>query len=317
MKKIIYKLIFAISACLFVFCGCTSKGIETYNIEDEAVALSSSPEALTFDVEQKALHLPKGIKEKKNDNVIIDYSSVEEGFIHVSFTNKNEKRIKAQVKGPTATYTYNINPLEWEILPLSDGNGNYQVTVYENIKDSRYSVVAGVSFDVELKDEFAPFLNPNQYVDFTDSPETIKKAGEIVSGIKEPIKKVEKVYDYVVDNLTYDYEKAKTVKSGYLPVLDEILDYGKGICFDYAALMTAMLRSEGVPCKLVVGYAGTVYHAWISVWTEETGWIDGVIYFDGKMWHRMDPTFASSGGKSDTVMEYISEGKNYTAKYFY
>ena len=34
--------------------------------------------------------------------------------------------------------------------------------------------------------------------------------------------------------------------------------------------MTGMLRSQGIPSKLVVGYAGTAYHAWISVWTEET-----------------------------------------------
>jgi len=24
------------------------------------------------------------------------------------------------------------------------------------------------------------------------------------------------------------------------------------------------------------------YHAWISVYTPETGWIDGIIHFDGK-----------------------------------
>ena len=100
-------------------------------------------------------------------------------------------------------------------------------------------------------------------------------------------------------------------------MLDNVLAAKKGICFDYAALMTGMLRSQGVPCKLVVGYAGTVYHAWINVWTEETGWIDGVIYFDGTAWQRMDPTFASSGGGSDAIMQYIGDGKNYTQKYVY
>ena len=115
----------------------------------------------------------------------------------------------------------------------------------------------------------------------------------------------------------YDKEKAATVKSGYLPVLDEVLKEKKGICFDYASLMTGMLRSQGVPCKLVVGYAGTAYHAWISVWTEESGWVDGVIFFDGKAWQRMDPTFASSGKQSKAIMEYIGDGSHYTAKYLY
>ena len=105
--------------------------------------------------------------------------------------------------------------------------------------------------------------------------------------------------------------------SGYLPVLDTVLKEKKGICFDYAALMTAMLRSQEIPCKLVVGYADEVYHAWISVWTEESGWIDGTIFFDGHAWHRMDPTFASSGNRSDSIMNYIGNGANYSAKYLY
>ena len=142
-------------------------------------------------------------------------------------------------------------------------------------------------------------------------------AAELTKDIEDPLKMVEKVYDYVVKTLSYDKEKAKTVKSGYLPVLDTILSEKKGICFDYASLMTAMLRSQGVPCKLVIGYAGTAYHAWITVWSEDTGWVDGVIYFDGSTWHRMDPTFASSGNQSSSIMEYIGNGANYSAKYLY
>ena len=101
------------------------------------------------------------------------------------------------------------------------------------------------------------------------------------------------------------------MESGYLPDLDEVLASGKGICFDYAALMAGMLRSQDIPCKLVVGYADTAYHAWISVWSPETGWIDGAIFFDGVAWQRMDPTFVSVGGNSSL------NGVNYTTKYFY
>ena len=81
--------------------------------------------------------------------------------------------------------------------------------------------------------------------------------------------------------------------------------------------MVGMLRSQNVPCKLVVGYAGTQYHAWVSVWTAEDGWIDGVIYFDGTTWQRMDPTLASGSNSSQAILQYIGDGSNYTAKYFY
>lgn len=50
-----------------------------------------------------------------------------------------------------------------------------------------------------------------------------------------------------------------------------------------------MLRSQGVPCKLVVGYAGKAYHA----------------------------CFASSGKSSEAIMKYIGDGSHYTAKYLY
>ena len=81
--------------------------------------------------------------------------------------------------------------------------------------------------------------------------------------------------------------------------------------------MSAMLRSQGVPVKLIVGYAGDVYHSWINVYSEKDGWIEGKIYFDGKQWKLMDPTFASSGNSSDAIMEYIGNGSNYSAKYQY
>lgn len=253
----------------------------------------------------------------QNEKVVIDYSNAEEGSVTVNFTGTAGGRLKVQVEVPEITYTYDLPKGEATTFPLSEGNGNYKVTVFENVSGSKYATVLSVSFQVKLSSELAPFLGSNQYVDYSDAKSTLSKASELVKGVDDPIGKVEKIYDFVVGNLTYDTKKADTVKSGYLPVLDSVLSSKKGICFDYAALMAGMLRSQGVPCKLVVGYAGKAYHAWISVWTKEEGWIDGIIYFDGENWHRMDPTFASSSGGSDEIMEYIGDGSNYSKKYQY
>ena len=121
----------------------------------------------------------------------------------------------------------------------------------------------------------------------------------------------------MVRNLTNYKQKAKNVQSGYLPNVDKVLAEKKGICFDYAALMTAMLRSQGIPTKLVVGYTGDVYHAWINTFIPEKGWVEGIIFFDGTTWKLMDPTFASSANQSKQIMEYIGNGSNYSAKYVY
>ena len=53
------------------------------------------------------------------------------------------------------------------------------------------------------------------------------------------------------------------------------------------------------------------------VWSEKDGWIDGVVYFDGTSWQRMDPTFAANGKQSSEIMRYIGDGSNYTVKYLY
>ena len=277
------------------------------------VALAESSTALDTVLQPVA----SGTAVKKNAEAVIDYSNITDGYVMVKYTASTTQKLKAQVKGPTTTYTYNLKAGQWETFPLSDGNGAYQVTLYKNVSGSKYSAVVSSRFSVTLKDEFAPFLRPNQYVDYSGAVKTVEKAQELTKNLKDPLKKVKAVYDFVVGNLTYDKKKATTVQSGYLPVLDTVLAEKKGICFDYASLMTGMLRSQGVPCKLVVGYAGTAYHAWISVWSEDTGWINGAIYFDGVSWKRMDPTFASSSKQSSKIMEYIGDGSNYTVKYLY
>lgn len=281
-------------------------------VEAEAAAMEEAPPAVSVVLQAQ----PSGEREARCEEAVIDFSNTADGYVMARYLGQTDKRLKLRVIGPTTTYTYNLQADRWTVFPLSDGNGSYQTALYINVSDSKYALVMATEFEVMLKDEFAPFLRPNQYVDYSEAPETVEKGALLCAGLEEPLEKVAAVYDYVVDHLSYDYDRAATVKSGYLPVLDDVLTQQKGICFDYAALMTAMLRSQGVPCKLVVGYAGETYHAWISVWTEENGWVDGVIFFNGQIWKRMDPTFASSSGRSEDMMDFIENG-NYTVKYLY
>ena len=257
-----------------------------------------------------------GDREVRCDAAVVDYSNVEEGYVMVFYFGETDKRLKVLLKGPSTTYNYDLPWNQWAVLPLSDGDGSYQAGIYRNIGGSEYAMVMLAEFDVTLQDEFAPFLRPNQYVNYLNAPNAVTKGAELCAGMEHPLEKVAAVYDYVVANITYDEEKAATVQSGYLPNLDEILEIKKGICFDYAAMMTAMLRSQEVPCKLVVGYAGSIYHAWISVWTEENGWVDGAIFFDGHAWKRMDPTFVSSAENREEILEFVENG-DYTVKYLY
>ena len=286
-------------------------------IEDTKVAMSDSePEP----PEYPAVSAP-GTREMRSGSGVIDYSNSSDGYVMAKYTSSTSNRLKALVIGPTTQYQYELTPGEWAAFPLSDGDGTYQIGIYENVRGTSYAQVVATSISVKLSDEFAPFLRSNQYVNFEAAPETILKASELCKDLDDNLEKVEAIYNYVVGEMSYDYDFADRVKGGsissYVPDLDSVLSNGKGICLDYAGLMAGMLRSQCVPCKLVVGYTGTNYHAWISVWTEETGWIENTIYFDGSEWQRMDPTFASTGKKSSSTMKYIGDGKNYKAKFFY
>ena len=115
--------------------------------------------------------------------------------------------------------------------------------------------------------------------------------------------------------MSYDKQKAATVESGYIPVPDQILAEGKGICFDYASLAASMLRSQGIPTKIIFGYVAPndLYHAWNMFYTEESGWTSVEFTVNESDWSRVDMTFAANGADG----EFIGDGSNYTDVYYY
>lgn len=245
----------------------------------------------------------------------IDASNTSNGYLMVKYSGGNS-RIKVQVT-KNNTYTYDLNARDsYEVYPLTEGNGSYSVKVFENVSGNQYAQVLSQTISVALTNEFAPFLYPNQYVNFNSGSQAVAVGAQLAAG-KDQLGIVKAVYDYVIAHVTYDYGKAQTVQSGYLPNVDSTLASGTGICFDYAALMTAMLRSQDIPTKLVIGYTGNLYHAWVSVYIDGEGWIDNVIHFDGHKWSYMDPTFMSTGGSSESAKQYVGNGSNYQEKYSY
>lgn len=74
-----------------------------------------------------------------------------------------------------------------------------------------------------------------------------------------------------------------------------------------------MLRSQGIPTKMIFGYVGDVYHAWNMFYTKENGWITVEYKTNKQEWNRLDLTF-SAGGASD---EFTGDGSNYTDLYYY
>ena len=252
-----------------------------------------------------------------NDLVSVDASNASDGYISVEYFGSSPK-VKMQLTCPnTITYTYNLTIGGGvEVFPLTVDSGTYSIGVFENVAGTEYSTCFRTDFDVTITDEYGAYLYPNQYVNFTPDKDCVAKAEELAYPANTDLDVVTYVYNYMVQNVTYDTELANTVESGYLPDPDRTLHSGTGICLDYACLTASMLRSQGIPTHLEVGYASTAYHAWISVYLKETGWVNGIIEFNGTSWELMDPTFAASAS-ADELQEFIGDGSNYDTKYIY
>ncbi len=107
---------------------------------------------------------------------------------------------------------------------------------------------------------------------------------------------------------------------GNNPVDRFLFDSRRGFCEHYASAFSVMMRSAGIPARVVLGYQGGTInplgghlivrqsdaHAWTEVWIEDIGW------------HRVDPTAAVAPervefGAGDAAFEGIGESWGFSA----
>lgn len=316
-KIFFWYMLFFISGAAFFLTGCGKDSTESGQSRSSSSSnQKSEPETVRESVQQSLLPQASGAVVYGNDTISIDASNTGEGYVMVRYAGASEQ-VRLQITTPGGIlYTYALAIGQYETFPLTGGNGSYHMDVLEHAYDDMYALAFSQDIEVALNDEFKPFLYPNQYAWYTQESQAVQYGIQLSEKSSDDLSYVENVYHYIIENVTYDKEKAENVQPNYLPNIDETMSTGKGICFDYASLMTAMLRSQGIPTKLEIGYSGEAYHAWISVYLKEAGWVDNIIEFDGTNWTLMDPTLGASNNKK-SVEKYIGDGSNYVVKYSY
>lgn len=256
-----------------------------------------------------------GKKTLGSSPLILDISNQDQGYLTAE-SDSDDSRMNIQLTTPSGVvYSYFLEPDEQTVLPFSEGSGEYLITCYQQVDGNQYAALYTETLTIKLQNEFLPFLYPNQYVDFSSKSEACKLAASLVKEDMTDIDILKTFYTYVTSHISYDYDKADSVEAGYLPDVDDTLSTGTGICFDYAALTTAMLRSQDIPCKLQIGYSGDVKHAWIDVYIRGSGWVTKAVSFDGDTWKLMDPTFDANSDGDEAIQEYIGDESNYTVQF--
>jgi len=260
-----------------------------------------------------------GTLTESNDSITVDYSNTHEGYITAKYTGTSESTLKIAVTAPQEDqyfYTFR-NCGSLEVIPLAEGPGTYMICIYQNIGGINYERVMSFNVDVSFDDEHAPFLRPSQFINYNKESHLVALAYELTREVDTTDDKISAIYEFVVENFDYDYNLAANVPSGYLPDLDAVLNDKKGICFDYAALVTAMLRSQGIPTMLEIGYHGEEYHAWISVLCRDAGWIENRFSHNGEEWSMLDPTVESGARKVNVTRQEAINDADYSVMFNY
>ena len=257
-----------------------------------------------------------GTKTIEGTNVQVDYSNAAEGYISVLYSGSADGG-KVRLKCGSVQYDHDLSAGKREYFPLMD-SGSYSVKVYEHVSGANYAQLVDGSFDVSLRSTTEMYLYPNKYTNFSSSSACVKKAAELCAGETDDVEKLALIFVYLTDTIVYDKQLAATVQSGYVPDPDSTLASKKGICFDYASLFAAMCRSQGIPARLVIGYADPdIYHAWNEVYTDETGWITPELFLKKKGYNIADATFYAGNSDKEKIAAYISNDGNYSAMYRY
>ncbi|PKM51512.1 MAG: hypothetical protein CVV02_06135 [Firmicutes bacterium HGW-Firmicutes-7] len=221
----------------------------------------------------------------------VDFSYSSNGIVKVLLNTESNVKSKLVIQSGDETYIYNIaNCIDYVNYPLQLGNGKYTVNIYENTTGTKYKNVYSASGNVTIDSINSVFLASTQQVKWDATNLAVKLSQKLLADAKkdkiavtqnsqyELSEKeiIDTLYTYIVKNIDYDHEKIDRLTFDYIPDIDVILQDKKGICFDYSVLLASMLRSQGIPTKLIKGQSTTtdVYHAWNEIYlSSENRWI--------------------------------------------
>jgi transglutaminase-like putative cysteine protease len=151
---------------------------------------------------------------------------------------------------------------------------------------SRYSTADAASLRVASTNY--PDWVTESYLQVPDTitPETITLAEEITAAYNNPYDKAIALRDYLRQNMAYN-DQIDAPPPGVEPIHYFLFEGREGYCTYYASAMVIMLRTQGVPARMAVGYTAGDYdeesgfyrvrafnaHTWVEAFFPGFGWI--------------------------------------------
>ena len=143
------------------------------------------------------------------------------------------------------------------------------------------------------------YLVPTKYWQSND--DLIKNEAEALMKEKNTLLDIIRAnYSFINETLEYDTDKA-TSENERIGALEALLG-GPAVCMEYADLMIAILRAQGIPSRAAIGYANLtsitserdqVRHQWVQIWVPDYGWLS------------VDPSFESNNMKIGQMVDRV------------
>ncbi|HOV50099.1 MAG TPA: DUF3488 and transglutaminase-like domain-containing protein [Candidatus Cryosericum sp.] len=163
-----------------------------------------------------------------------------------------------------------------------EGNILLQTPVYKTLRYDVGSLDGGGAF------ESSQPTDPARYLQVPPLSQAFKNIALHAAQGATVREKASAVQAYLTDNYVYSLNPTAT------SVEDFVVDNRTGYCEHFATAMALLLRSEGVPCRLVSGFVATEWNStsgYLIVRASDAHtWVE---VLDGTTWLRYDPTPAS------------------------
>lgn len=204
-----------------------------------------------------------------------------------------------------------INPKPFKISVDTDGNviatyvlsplGKLEIEVIGTAKlfGKQVNPDFGKSFTEIPKDLIKKYTKAEKYWE-VNSPYVQKLASQLKDEKLNVIGNAQKVYNFITNNLTYDYNASETglvERKGAEAVLTQ---KGSWTCMEFTDLFIATARAMGIPAREINGYAfvgnetnkplsisfkgGDLLHSWAEFYDPYYGWV------------QIDPTWGTTSG---------------------
>lgn len=196
------------------------------------------------------------------DNITM-IPGIDNSVVYVFRGDAYRKVLVTNPNGVSLIQDYSAVNYSQKITPLSNTSVEVEQYTKPYIEtNNEYPILPGL-YPVDVQQYLLPVSGSIQ----SDNPQIISLGQQIVNGSTNQTQIIENTILWLQNNIdlnapsTYEPQDALSV-----------LLRGTAVCMGYANLTAAILRSVGIPTKVVTGCAGTIGHAWNETYFHNIGW---------------------------------------------